>query len=132
MYELEYNKITIPVYEYSDAYSKLSELAEKYKDDVTPVYRGGKYRNKINYYNYPCSFDIETSTIRPGQLGYDRSDGRPVAFPYLFQFNIYGIVIMVRQMQEAIDIFKWLGELFIKGGDSKKRLIIYDHNLGYE
>lgn len=130
MYELQYDKINIPVYEYADAYSRLSELAERYKDDVTAVSRGGRNRRKLYYYNYPCSFDIETTTIRSGQLDYVHPEDRPVAFPYLFQFNIYGSVFMVRQYQEALDIFRWLGELFIRG--EKKRLILYDHNLSYE
>lgn len=130
MYLLEYDRIHIPVYEYSDAYDRLKELAEIHKNDITPVSRGGKNRRKLYYYNYPCSFDIETSTIRSGQLDYYHPDERPVAFPYLFQFNIFGSVFMVRQYQEALDIFSWLGELFI--GDKEKRLILYDHNLSYE
>lgn len=131
MYLLEYGKLKISVYEYEDAYARLSRLAELYKKDITPVSKGGRYRNKTYYYNYPCSFDIETTTIRPGELGYDRADGRPLAFPYLFQFNIYNNVFMVRHYQEAADIFRWIGEFFI-GGKKNKRIIFYDHNLGYE
>ena len=130
MYELQYDKITIPVFEYADAYERLKELSEQHKKDVTAVSRGGRNRRKLYYYNYPCSFDIETTTIRSGQLDYIHPDERPVAFPYLFQFNIFGSVIMVRQYREALDIFRWLGELFI--GDRQRRLILYDHNLSYE
>ena len=130
VYELQYDKITIPVYEYADAYERLKELSEQHRKDVTSVSRGGRNRRKLYYYNYPCSFDIETTTIRSGQLDYIHPDERPVAFPYLFQFNIFGSVIMVRQYQEALDIFRWLGELFI--GGRNRRLILYDHNLSYE
>lgn len=130
MKELAYDKIRIPVYEYADAYEKLKELAELYEKDITAVSRGGRNRRKLFYYNYPCSFDIETTTIRSGELDYVHPDSRPVAFPYLFQFNIYGCVFMVRQYSEALDMFRWLGELFIRG--EKKRLILYDHNLSYE
>lgn len=130
MYDLFYNDIRIPVYEHDDAEELIRRLAEENRRDVTAVSRGGRNRNKIYYYNYPCSFDIETSTIRPGVMGYERDDGRPVAFPYLFQFNIYGHVIMVRSYDEASDIFRLLGEYFI--GARKRRLVIYDHNLAYE
>lgn len=130
MYELDYNGEAITVYEYKDAEALIAELAAVFYNDVTPVSRGGGRRNTIYYYNYPCAFDIETTTIRSGQLGYYREDGRPLAFPYLFQFNVYGRVIMVRQYSEAIDVFNWLSKYLNTG--AKRRLIIYDHNLGYE
>ena len=130
MHELRYNDDIIPVYEYQDAKRLLKALGGQYKEDVTPVSRRGGRRDTIFYYNYPCSFDIETTTIRSGELGYIHKDGRPLAFPYLFQFNIYGRVIMARQYDEALDIFNWIAEYFKTG--RKRRLIIYDHNLGYE
>ena len=130
MYELKYNDEIITIYEYSDAEALIKELAGVFYNDLTPVSRGGGRRNTIYYYNYPCAFDIETTTIRSGELGYTHPDGRPLAFPYLFQFNIYGRVIMVRHYSEAMDVFGWLSTYFSTG--AKKRLIIYDHNLGYE
>lgn len=130
MYTLSYKGRTIPVYEYDDARELISDIARHFRRDVTKVRRNGRGRSTIYYYNYPCSFDIETTTIRPGEYGYMRADGRPLAFPYLFQFNIYGFVIMVRQMKEALDVFDWLAESFKTG--EKRRLVIFDHNLGYE
>lgn len=130
MQEVSYNKIRIPIYEYDDAYDCLKELADIYEHDLTPVSRGGRNRNKILYYNYPCAFDIETSTIRPGILGYDDPEGSPLGFGYLFQFNVYGRVIMCRHIEEAMQIFSWIAELFETG--AKKRLIFFDHNLAYE
>ena len=130
MYYLEDEVRTITVYEYEEAEEVIKALAVQYAEDVTPISRGGRNRNKILYYNFPCSFDIETTTIKNGEFGYKREDGRPVAFPYLFQFNIYGAVIMVRTYGHALNIFKWLGDYFI--GEDRKRLVIFDHNLGYE
>ena len=130
MFQLEVNGENKNIYEYEDAHELIKHLAAENKDDLTPVSRGGKGRRKLYYYNYACSFDIETTTIRSGELGYYHPDGRPLGFPYLYQFNIYGCVIMVRQHAHALDVFRWLGECFIAG--EKKRLVIFDHNLGYE
>ena len=119
----------IRIHEYKEARKTIFSLAEKYKEDITPVCREGKNRNKVFYYNYPCSFDIETSTIRPGSYGYEHPDGRPLGVPYLFQWNIYDVVIMCRYIEEAARIFEYLGEAFCY---NKRKLIIFDHNLGYE
>lgn len=122
--------LPINIHWYDEAEQLIAQLAWRYKDDVTQVYRGGKKRNGLAYYNQPCAYDIETTTIRPGVMDYENADGRPVAFPYLHQFCIYGTVIMCRTMDEAADIFYWLSEYFI--GKKQRCLIIYDHNLGYE
>lgn len=130
MFTLDIDKEQVNIYEYSDAEALIKKLAADFWDDVTPISRGGKGRNKYYYYNFPCSFDIETSTIRNGQLDYIREDGRPLGFPYLHQFNIYNHVIFVRFQEEAVDIFRWLERYFIAG--EKRRLVIFDHNLAYE
>lgn len=123
------DQTTIKIAEYKEARKVIFALAEIYKDDITPVFRGGKNRHKQLFYNYPCSFDIETSTIRPGTYGYMHKDGRPLGVPYLFQWNIYGQVIICRYIEEAARIFEYLGEAFCT---KNRRLIIFDHNLGYE
>ena len=120
----------IKAYELEDAEELIAALAERYKDDVTPISKGGRNRNKYFYYNYPCSFDIETTTLRSGELDYFREDGRPAALVYLCQFNIYGNVIMVRTQEDAIKIFDWLALYFICS--RRRRLVIFDHNLGFE
>ena len=130
MQTLIYKGKNIPIYWHDEAEQIIAALAARYRHDVTPVSRGGRNRNKLYYYNIPAAFDIETTTIRPGQLDYTHPDGRPVGFPYLFQFCVYDCVIMCRQYSEAIDIFNWLSVYFIGGTD--KRLIMFDHNLGYE
>lgn len=130
MFTLNINGEEVRVYEYKDAETLILSLSEEFKDDITAISRGGRNRNRKYYYNYCCSFDIETSTINSGYYGYYHEDGRPLGVPYLFQFNIYGSVIMCRYIEEAADIFKWLGKYFI--GHSNRVLVIFDHNLGYE
>ena len=117
--------------EYEDAEKLIMQLSDQYAGDVTSVARKGNGRNKIIYYNYPCSFDIETTTIKPGELDYPEDKNKPpIAFPYLFQWCIYGKVIMCRTYSQARDIFRWISEYFRLANN--KRLIFFVHNLGYE
>lgn len=130
VYRHKQREITIPIYWHDEAEELIALLAARYHDDITKVYRGGKNRNGISYYNVPGAFDIETTTVRSGQLDYHHPDGRPVAFPYLFQFCIYNTVIMCRTYSECADVFGWLSDYFI--GARNTCLILYDHNAGYE
>ena len=131
MRTLHYQEEVITIYEYEDAKLLIMRLSDKYAGDVTKVSRGGKNRNRIEYYNYPCSFDIETTTIKPGELDYVGSEeDPPVAFPYLFQFCVYNNVIMCRTYEEAMQIFSWIAEYFRTAAN--RRMIFFVHNLGYE
>ena len=131
MRTLTYKAEDIQIFEYRDAESLIMKLSNKYAGDVTSVSSGGRNRNKIEYYNYPCSFDIETTTIKPGQLDYiGTEEDPPLAFPYLFQWCIYGKVIMCRHYWQAQDIFKWLIQYFRTAGN--RRLVLFIHNAGYE
>lgn len=128
---LDYQGREIKITNFRDSKRLIMNLSNKYAGDITRVYKGGHRRNGIDYYNYPCSFDIETTTIKPGQLDYIGSpDDPPIAFPYLFQFNLYGSVIMCRKYQEALQIFSWIEDYFRLG--SNRRMIFFIHNLGYE
>lgn len=131
MIKLKYNEEYITIIEYPEALETIQQLSDKYAGDMTAVARGGNGRNKVEYYNYPCSFDIETTTIKPGELDYTGTEeDPPIAFPYLFQFNIYGQVIFCRHYKEAMQIFSWISEYFRLGGNRK--LIFFDMNLNYE
>ena len=130
MFILNIKGEAVRVYEYQDAQQLIIELSNTYADDLTAISRGGRGRNRKLYYNFCCSFDIETSTLNSGQFNYFHPDGRPIGVPYLFQFNIYGSVIMCRYIEEALQIFNWLGLHFI--GNSNRVLTVFDHNLGYE
>ena len=130
MRQIRHDADVITIYEYEEAERLLHDLAERYEEDIT-IERRGQRKRKIAFYNYPCAFDIETTTVAPGQLDYDPGpDAAPVAFPYLFQWCIYGRVIMVRTMEQALDVFRWISEAF--GTDETTKLVIFDHNLGYE
>lgn len=128
--EVTYKGEKIPIIWYDGAGEVIYSLARHFKDDVTEIRRRGSNSGSYYYYNVPFAFDIETTTILPGEFDYYRDDGRPVAFPYLFQFCIYGTVIMCRHIREAMDIFNMISDAFI--GSSGRRVIIFDHNLGYE
>ena len=131
MKQLAYQEDTITIYEYEDALELIQELSNTYAGDLTPVSSGGRMRNTIEYYNFPCSFDIETTTIKPGQLDYPYSpDKPPIAFPYLFQWCIYDKVIMCRRYPEAMQIFGWITEYFRLA--KNRRLVCFVHNLSYE
>lgn len=131
MRTVTYKAEDIQIYEYRDAESLIMKLSNKYAGDVTSVSSGGRNRNRIEYYNYPCSFDIETTTIIPGQLDYiGTEEDPPLAFPYLFQWCIYGRVIMCRHYWQAQDIFKWIIQYFRTAGN--RRLVLFIHNAGYE
>ena len=131
MQELTYKGQTIQLFKFEDAEKLIMQLSDQYAGDVTCVSRKGNGRNKVFYYNYPCSFDIETTTIKPGELDYpEDKNAPPIAFPYLFQWCIYGHVIMCRTYEEARKIFAWISEYFRLGGNRK--IICFIHNLGYE
>ena len=131
MRTLYWHEKQIDIYEYADAERLIMQLSDQYAGDITTVCSKGNGRNRIEYYNYPCSFDIETTTIRPGELDYAGTDADPpIAFPYLFQWNIYGSVIMVRTYKQAMQIFSWISRYFRLAGN--RRLVCFDHNLGYE
>ena len=131
MIKLKYKEEEIRIAEYPEALKIIQRLSDQYAGDMTAVARGGNGRNKTEYYNYPCSFDIETTTIKPGELDYiGTEEDPPIAFPYLFQFNIYGQVIFCRHYREALQIFSWISEYFRLGGNRK--MIIFDMNLNYE
>lgn len=79
---------------------------------------------KIQYLNVPCSFDIETTSHKIGEV--------KSAFMYVWALSIgqgepvyYG-----RTWGEALESFQFLSEYFDL--HETKRLVVYVHNLGYE
>ena len=131
MRTLNYKDDVIQIYEYKDAEHLIMKLSDQHAGDITEVSVRGRSRNRVEYYNYACSFDIETTTIKPGELDYaGTEEDPPIAFPYLFQWNIFGSVIMCRHYWQAKDIFKWLSDYFRLAGN--RRMIIFIHNAGYE
>lgn len=84
-------------------------------------YTIGKRKN-IEYINLPCSYDIETtSTIL---------DDTKIATMYLFAIDINHIVYIGRDWNDFAKVMNLLRIKFSLS--SKRRLIVYVHNLSYE
>ena len=78
---------------------------------------------KLEFFNIPCAFDIETSSFY-------NANGEKCATMYIWQFGIDGLVIYGRTWEEFTT---FLGELVdYLELSTKRRLVIYVHNLGYE
>lgn len=90
-----------------------------------------KYNEKIKYYELPCTFDIETSTII-NQEKTNKSD-RIIyeGFMYHWQFCISGVVFFGRYWEECIELFEKINDL-LKLDDLKGKMVVYVHNLSYE
>lgn len=82
------------------------------------------YSNQdCKYYDVPCAFDIESTNT------YTKS-GEKLAFMYIWQFCLYGAVVVGRTWDEFTF---FLGQLAKRLGlNEKKRLICYVHNLEFE
>lgn len=79
---------------------------------------------QIRYFNVPASFDIETSSWKD-----DRNQKH--AAMYVWQFCLYGAVLMGRTWDELVTMLTRLSTILDLSPDDK-RLIVYVHNLGYE
>lgn len=81
-------------------------------------------RNKkyIYYYNIPCAFDIETSSIKDG----DEERG----FMYHWQLGLNGAVVLGRRWDEFLNVCQLISEQLELCED--RVLIIYVHNLAFE
>lgn len=90
----------------------------------------GKQRT---YYNIPCAFDIESTTIEPHFKvinGHKKYDVNPFAFMYQWQFCILDKVIFGRTWEEFRQMLR---KIRIKMKLTKHlKLAIYVHNLSYE
>lgn len=77
----------------------------------------------IEYYNIPCSFDIETSSFY--------ENGEKKAIMYTWQFGIDGYVILGRTWSELDILFSKINNILLL--DVEHRILIcYVHNLSYE
>ena len=130
MQTLSYKDQNINIYDFEEAEDIIKDYASRAEWAVKSY--GGKNRNKTEFCLFPFSFDIETTTIKPGELNYKpkSKDAPPIGFPYLFQFNIGGRAVLVRQYSEAMKIFDWLAEYFRTG--DKRHIVIFIHNLNFE
>lgn len=81
-----------------------------------------KRRDKIEYYNIPCAFDIETSSF------YINNEKN--ACMYVWQFGINGYCIVGRTWGEFVHLMNELSSALELG--ESRHLIVYVHNLSYE
>lgn len=114
---------------YSDKIWNVSETGT-FLSTLTPsrlpksVNRGNKKTGKepIEYYNIPCAFDTETTSIN--------IDGAKYAHMYIWQFGIFGSVIVGRTWEE---FSTFLGRLVDHLElNLYNRLVIYIHNMAFD
>ena len=102
---------------------KASQLAdalkEAFEEQEVDIVEG----NRTLYYNCPASFDIETSSFY-------NEEGEKRACMYIWQMGFNGTVVYGRTWEEWLNCLDQLVDYLDLG--TKKRLIIYVHNLGYE
>lgn len=104
-------------------FSRLTDFFEEATRNVEIVKKG-----KIEYFNVPCSFDIETTSWVDGQ----DKNGNPIKMStmYIWQFGLNGSVIYGRTWDEFGEFLERVDEELELS--ESRRLIIYVHNLGYE
>lgn len=107
------------VYKYEELDSFLNEV----RQISYTVKSKRKHKDKIDYINLPCAFDIETTS-------YITKAGDKVGFMYIWMFGIYGISIYGRRWDEFIDTLDAVCELFHVSRET--RLVCYIHNLNFE
>ena len=100
----------------------ISQLIDFYKEAIldknVELVRDGD----TNYFNIPCSFDIEVSSWKEGDMH--------LATMYIWQFGLNGSVIYGRTWDEWGQLLEYLqNEMRLT---PHQKLVIYVHNLGYE
>ena len=109
------------VYQASQLAKALDEAFQKQDVEIIE-------KNKIQYFNIPASFDIETSSFI---AGYDEhGEEIKAATMYIWQLGLNGTVIYGRTWDEFLDILCKLVDYLELS--KKRHIIIYVHNLGYE
>lgn len=95
--------------------------------DIDAVLNSKVYKNKAKqeFYNVPCTFDIETSTVIP-----ENEEDKPYGFMFHWQFCINGQVIFGRRWEEFTYLLNFLREKLYLG--KKKWLVVYVHFLSFE
>ena len=90
---------------------------------IDGICRDTKRKQKIEYYNIPCCFDIETSSF------YD--NGKKVGCMYIWMFSIDDHIIIGRTWAEFITLLSLLQKK-LSLHNRFRRLICFVQNLSYE
>ena len=78
---------------------------------------------RVDYYDTPCAFDIETSSFE--------INGTKYGIMYIWQFAIYDDVLIGRTWEEFVDCMNNLSKIMNLKKDNK-RIVIWVHNLNFE
>lgn len=111
--------------------SQETYLIHNYDEIKDAVIKAGiftkcKDNKRIEYYNVPCAFDIETTSF------YVQSTGKPQkqAIMYIWTLSINGVIIQGRKWEQFLEVCEFLKDWYDLSKD--RRLIIYVHNLEFE
>lgn len=83
-----------------------------------------------DYIAIPATFDIETSTYKDNYESLKQGRDVYKAFMYQWQMCVEGIVIFGRTWQEFQNLLRFLEKAYFLS--SKRKLVIYVHNLSFE
>ena len=116
---VEYTNDDNIIYKHTD----INRIVDCLKDaDLVVKQKRGREEKQI-YYNFPSSFDIETSSW----IDYN---GEERAAMYCWQLGLNGHVMIGRKWEEFKETIKELSKLMdLKDG---KKIIVYVHNLSFE
>ena len=84
-----------------------------------------KTNKKIEYFNVPCSFDIETTSFFRSTGNDDKA-----AIMYEWTLGLNGAVVIGRKWDELLEVLNTIERKLQLWGS--RRLIIYVHNLAFE
>ena len=99
------------------------DVAADFNDFINGIDRSTRKKQKIDYYNIPCAFDIETSSF------YD--NGQKAGCMYIWMFSIDDHIIIGRTWDEFILLLELLKEK-LSLDIRYRKLICYVQNLSYE
>lgn len=98
-------------------------VQDDFNDFINGIDRSTRRKQKIDYYNIPCCFDIETSSF------YD--NGQKSGCMYIWMFSIDDHIIIGRTWNEFLLLLKLLQEK-LSLDNKYRRLICFVQNLSYE
>lgn len=107
-----------------DVESQLTEFYNRIKADSKHWELNRKGHTEV--YSVPAAFDTETTSFyRPTRDGKEK-----VAFVYIWQFGINGLVIYGRKLEDFVILVSQLNRILFLS--LNRLLYIYVHNLGYD
>lgn len=99
------------------------DVKNDFQDFIKGICRDTRRKQKIEYYNIPCTFDIETSSFYDGE--------NKAGCMYIWMFSIDDHIMVGRTWDEFILLLNGLHDKLSLHNDFR-RLIVYVQNLGYE